>query len=280
MNKKALAVSIVIPVFNDENYIKNCLDAVKKQIVKPDEVIIVDNNCTDNSIKKAKEYDFVKVVKETKQGVLFARSKGFNVAQGDVIGRVDADTRMNKDWVKQLHAIFKDDSVAAVTGPLYFFDMPFSPHNIFLDHMFKGPLHKYDKKFPFLAGNNMAIRKTAWNFVKTDECKDKTIHEDIDLAIHLHINNYKVIYDNRLRAGTSARRYDDRPKQLRRYTSMTRRAFKNHKMRPFGIFVSEIAYTLGYILLWPIKRSYNPKTGRRTIRQFIRGSTPRKNPAD
>ncbi len=282
MNKKAqaLSVAIIIPVFNDEHHLKTCLEHIARQTVRPAEVIVVDNNSTDGSMKVAKQYQFVRIVKEQKQSVLFARTTGFNAARSDIIGRIDADTIIDEDWVAQAQKIFADPSVAAVTGPMYFYDMPFSPYNAVLDHMFKGPLHKYDKKFSFLAGNNMAIRRSAWQAVKNQVCMDKTMHEDIDLAIHLKNNKLQVVYDTRLRAGMSSRRYDDRPRQLRRYTSMTRSAFKKHGIRPFGVLVSEVAYLLGYVVLWPLRRSYNPKTGRRTIRQFIRGNTPRKNPMD
>lgn len=282
MNKKAqaLSVSIVIPVFNDQDHLKSCLDSVAAQTIQPDEVIVVDNNCSDDSIKIAKQYPFVRVISEKKQSVLYARNTGLSAAKGDVVGRIDADTLLEPDWVEQVKRIFTREDVAAATGPMFFYDMPLSPQNIALDHMFKGPLAKYDKKFSFLAGNNMAIRASAWQAVKAKVCDDKTIHEDIDLAIHLNRANLKVVYDPDLRAGMSARRYDDSPKQLRRYTSMTKQAFAKHGLKPFGVHVSEIAYWLGYFVLWPLRRSYNPKTGRRSMRQFMRGNVPRKNPMD
>jgi len=277
---KALSVSIVIPVYNDEHHLKQCLTSIKNQISKPDEVIVVDNNSTDRSVQVAQKFNFVKVVKEPKQSVLYARNKGLNTAKSQIIGRIDADTILDKTWVKTLKSIFRDSEVAAVTGPMYFYDMPLSPGNRALDHLFKGPLYKYIKHFPFLAGNNMAIRKSAWNRVKGKVCEDKTIHEDLDLAIHLYKQKLKVKYDVNLIAGMSARRYDDSPKQIRRYTRMTQKAFKKHNINTMGVHVSSFAYTLGYVLLWPLRRSYNPKTGRRSVRQFIKGHVARKNPMD
>ena len=286
MNKKtnkkaqALSVSIVIPVFNDEDHLKTCLEAIAKQSDMPDEVIVVDNNCTDNSIQVALQFPFVRIVSEKKQSVLYARTTGFNSAKGDILGRIDADTLITPDWVAELRNIFSDSDVAAVTGPMFFYDMPLSPHNIALDHLFKGPLYRYDKKFSFLAGNNMAIRRSAWQAIRGNLCDDKTMHEDIDMAIHLRKQGLKVVYDTRLQAGMSTRRYDDSPTQLRRYTSMMRQAFRKHNIHPVGVWVSEVAYLLGYLLLWPIRRSYNPATGRRSLKQFAKGNTPRKNPME
>lgn len=48
-----LTLTLVIPVFNEEHQIKGCLDAVASQTVMPDEVIVVDNNCTDRTIEIA-----------------------------------------------------------------------------------------------------------------------------------------------------------------------------------------------------------------------------------
>lgn len=277
---KPLTLSIIIPVFNDEDHLKHCLDSIQKQTVLPDQVIVVDNNCSDGSIKVAKQHKLVKVVNEPRQSVLYARSKGLNAAKSDILGRIDADTILDKNWVKNVKAIFANKNVAAATGPMHFYDMPFSPGNRFLDHLFKGPLYKYTRKFPFLAGNNMAVRRSAWQKVKQDLCDDKTIHEDLDIAIHLFQRNMKITYDKTMVAGMSARRYDDAPSKLRRYIKMTDKAFEKHGLKTIGVKVSAFAYTLGYFLLWPLRRSYNPKTGRRNIRQFIVGNKPRKNPMD
>ena len=51
-----MKVSVVIPVYNEEKYIKNCLESLMKQEEKPDEIIVVDNNCTDETINIVKKY--------------------------------------------------------------------------------------------------------------------------------------------------------------------------------------------------------------------------------
>lgn len=277
---KQLTLSIIIPAYNEEHYLRACLDSIAAQTDSPDEVLVVDNNSTDTTVAIAKEYSFVKVVREKQQSVLYARNRGFNTTRADIIGRIDADTRLDTGWVARARELFRDSTVMAATGPMFFYDMPFSPGNIAVDHMFKGPLYRYDKRFSFLAGTNMVIRRSAWLAVRDEVCMDKDVHEDLDLAIHLRQKDLKISYDTQLRAGMSSRRYDDSPAQMRRYTSMTRRVFKRHGIRTVGVYVSEVAYTLGYIILWPLRRSYNPRTGRRSMRQFVHGNTPRKNPMD
>lgn len=276
--KKALSLSIVIPVYNEQNHLKACLDSVAAQTIAPDEVIVVDNNSTDKTVEIAKSYSFVTVISEKKQGVLHVRNRGFDAVKNDIIARIDADNLLVKTWVKRVKELFADGDVSAVTGPMYFYDMPLQEDNYFAEHIIKSGLYKYDKNFPFLAGNNMAIRKDAWQGVKQETCHIKTIHEDIDLAIHLHNRGRKIVYDAGLRAGTSARRFDDSPVKFQRYITMMTRTFRHHKMNPVGAHVAVIAYSLGYLSFWPLRRSYDPITGKRTIRQFIRGHNPRKNP--
>lgn len=276
--KKPLTLSLIIPAYNEEHHLKDCLDSIAKQTVMPDEVLVVDNNSTDKTVAIAEEYAFVRVLHEPKQGVIHVRNTGFDEAKGEIIARTDADNLLTKGWVKRMKEVFAEDTIAAATGPMYFYDMPLREDNAFAEDLFKGSLYKLDKKFPFLAGNNMAIRKTVWEFVKASTCAEKTIHEDIDLAIHLYKAGQKIHYDSELIAGTSARRYDDPPRKFIHYMKMMTRTFKHHGMNPVGAHIAEAAYSLGYVSLWPLRRSYDPKTKKRSLKQLIRGNNPRKNP--
>jgi glycosyltransferase involved in cell wall biosynthesis len=276
---KALTLSIVIPAYNEESYLRACLDSVAAQDQPPEQVIVVDNNSTDDTAKLAEGYPFVTLLTEKKQGVVHARNTGFEAATGDIIGRIDADTVLEPDWSKRVREDFKNDDIAAVTGSGYWYDMPLAPYNYLVEHMFKGPLYRFDKDFPFLFGTNMAIRRSAWEEVQVETCTDKDIHEDMDLGIHLFKHGLKTYYDARLRVGMSARRLDDRPKDFYRYMSMMPKTFQKHGMKTGGVQVSIIGYTLGYLVTWPLRRSYDDTTKRRHIKKLILGNKPRKNPA-
>src|SRR5579885_2506952 len=100
MPARQLRISLVIPAHNEESHLAACLDAVAAQTVRPFEVIVVDNNSSDATAEVARSYSFVRVVREPRQGLAFARDAGFDAARGELIGRIDADTLLPPNWVE------------------------------------------------------------------------------------------------------------------------------------------------------------------------------------
>src|SRR5689334_13492261 len=97
-----LRVSFVIPVYNEAEQIADCLQAIAQQTVAPFEVLVIDNNSNDGTAAVAANFPFVKVLRERRQGVVYARDRGCNAAKGDIIARIDADTIISEDWVETL----------------------------------------------------------------------------------------------------------------------------------------------------------------------------------
>jgi len=62
-------VSIIIPVYNEASQLDACLSAIAVQGIKPFEVIVIDNNSTDDSLEVAGRYGFVKLLSESRQGL-------------------------------------------------------------------------------------------------------------------------------------------------------------------------------------------------------------------
>ncbi len=58
------------------------------------------------------------------QGITPTRNRGFDAATGDVIGRIDADSVLEPNWVEEVKNIFSDPGVGAATGPVIYYDMP------------------------------------------------------------------------------------------------------------------------------------------------------------
>lgn len=251
MNNKTLTLTIVIPVYNEQGYLKACLNSIVKQSVMPDEVIVVDNNSTDKSAQIASAYPFVRLINETKQGVVFARNTGFNAAKSDIIGRIDADSVLPDNWVQRVLAEFQDPGVAAVTGPVSYYDMPLPRLNYQVNHLMCKFTHRWSKDGPFLYGSNMAIRRNVWERVKKHTCLDQDMHEDIDLAIHLLKADYPIDYTKKILAKASGRRANDSWSGFVEYVAMHRRAYTRHNLHNFAMYFAMLMWLMGYFFIHP-----------------------------
>lgn len=179
----ALTLTIVIPVYNEENYLKMCLDAIASQTVAPLEVIVVDNNSTDKSIQIAKTYDFVKIMTEKRQGQVYAQSVGFNAAKGDILGRIDADTILPDNWIEKVIELFNNDAgVVAITGDANPYDAPlkkiaggvFRFYHSFISRLVSGHV--------MLWGANSAFRTSSWKQIRDEMSYRTDVWEDYEMA--------------------------------------------------------------------------------------------------
>ena len=99
-NSTGELISIVVPVYNVEKYLRECLESILKQTYQNLEIILVDDGSTDCSGKICDDYAGkdrrIAVVHQKNQGVLAARNTGIKKAHGRYIGFVDGD-----DWVSE-----------------------------------------------------------------------------------------------------------------------------------------------------------------------------------
>lgn len=114
-----MEISVVIPVYNVENYLKKCLDSVVNQKFYDFEVVIVNDGSTDNSYKIINEYEEkynnLKVINTPNKGLSAARNTGLDNSSGKYIVFVDSDDYISEDYLKDLYnCIVKDDSDIAI----------------------------------------------------------------------------------------------------------------------------------------------------------------------
>ncbi len=87
-------ISVIIPVYNDEKHLGECLDSVSNQTLDDIEIICINDGSTDSSLEILNEYSTDKritIITQTNQGSAIARNKGLDIAQGEYIGFLDAD---------------------------------------------------------------------------------------------------------------------------------------------------------------------------------------------
>ena len=100
-------VSIIVPVYNTEKYLRPCLDSIQAQTFKDFEAVLVDDGSTDSSGKICDEYAakdsrFV-VVHKQNEGVAKARITGFEHSKGDCITCIDSDDYVDKQYINHLY---------------------------------------------------------------------------------------------------------------------------------------------------------------------------------
>lgn len=159
-----MKTSLVIPVYNEEKYIDKCLGSVVLQSVLPDEVVICDNNSTDNTVSIIKKYQTklpaIKIVYETEKGIIPAMETAWRNANGEIILRIDADSTLPLNWVKNIVAHFeKDPKLAACGGVFYDNDGDvFTKTMMHMVHLLVPLYHRY-KGYKILLGPNFAVRR-------------------------------------------------------------------------------------------------------------------------
>lgn len=114
-------VTIVIPVYNVENYMDKCIQSVLSQTLREIEVILVDDGSTDSSGKKCDQYieidDRIRVIHQKNQGLSAARNTGIDAAASKYIGFVDSDDYIKETMFEVLYnSIVKFDADVAICG--------------------------------------------------------------------------------------------------------------------------------------------------------------------
>jgi len=92
-------ISVVIPAYNSERFIRQAIESVLTQTISVDEIIVVDNNCTDRTVQIAEELG-AKVVTQTKQNLSATRNLGINVCRNDWIAFLDSDDLWEKEKIE------------------------------------------------------------------------------------------------------------------------------------------------------------------------------------
>jgi len=156
-----MCISFIIPCYNEEQYIRDCIRSIKGEAssLPHYEIIVVDNNCSDNTVLIAMQ-EGVTVVSERQKGVVFARQKGYKTAQYDLIANIDADSRLCEGWIDTALKHIADPGVVAVTGPLVYDDVS---RSLAISTKFYYYLAWFSNRFigVFLQGGNAMIKKSA-----------------------------------------------------------------------------------------------------------------------
>lgn len=256
----APSIGIVIPAYNEQDTIRACVLAAIHQTVPAAEIIVVDNKSTDNTATILAELQLefpdapLIVLRQDKaQGITPTRNMGFDAVTAEVIGRIDSDSILEPNWVEETAKVFLDANIHAATGPVIYYDMPLRRYMAKADDSARRAISRLVKQYHFLFGTNMALRRSAWEKVRTEICldADKEMFEDIDLSVHLYDDGFTIVYAPGMVTGMSARRIDDSPKDFLAYCKRFDTTYNHHGLRKRALRIPQWAY-LG---VYPIAKS-------------------------
>ena len=120
-------VSVIIPVYNVEKYIRECLDSVVNQTLKDIEIILINDCSPDNSLNIIKEYasadNRIVVVDQENCGCNKTRNNIIQIAKGEYISFIDADDIIDLDYFEKLYNATNNGKIdIAMTSKVQNFD--------------------------------------------------------------------------------------------------------------------------------------------------------------
>lgn len=275
-----MRLSVVVPMFNEQQTIGPCLDALLSQSAAIHEVIVVDNGSSDGSADVVRALceinPVIRLVHESTQGLVAARNHGFRCATGELVARIDADTRVGPRWATAIVDFFEQhgDRVAG-TGLCSLYDAPVQDryrraHEAMTATMRSNPseLQEHNRLF----GSNMAIPTKRWKQIKEMTLTRDDVFEDLDLTLCLHKIGVTTALIPGADATISGRRYLTSPVSHVRYNLCDQRTYKLHGMarerRAAVVRMLTVSLPFYFAMYLPF-RAYEPTQQRFTVRAFF-----------
>lgn len=132
-------ISIIVPVYNTEKYIGNCIESILKQSEKDFELLLIDDGSKDQSVEICDRYAAkdrrIKVIHKPNGGVSSARNLGLDTAKGKMIFFIDSDDTVGPDYLKNLEILSDEEFVQSGVKVLEndYLKAEMSHENIFKD---------------------------------------------------------------------------------------------------------------------------------------------------
>lgn len=213
-------VSVLIPAFNEEKYIRQTLEALFLQDYPHFEIIVADNASTDRSSAIVRQFMERNVFNKLSLTLLYEAKKGTNharecarkAASGSIIAQIDADCLPAKDWIsKGVAAICDHHMYAAVTGPYDYFDskQELRFFSLFAQKVFYPVINTLVQRFgrgAILIGGNAFIRADILAYIGGYNTTLTFYGDDVDLGKQLARIGF-VAFQPSLVLLSSSRRY-------------------------------------------------------------------------
>ena len=196
-------ISVIIPVYNGGRYLDSCLSALCNSSSPPDEIIVVDNASTDQSVHIAQQYPVTIIHCPGPSGPSAARNVGATHAKGTILFFVDADVVLRQDAIARVRHTFSSQQGIAATFGSY----DDQPRAINFCSQYKNLMHHFMHQHSnptaqtFWSGCG-AIRAEVFHRIggfNETQFPHASI-EDIELGTRLHTRGYRIVLDKGLQA--------------------------------------------------------------------------------
>ena len=192
-----MKIALYIPCFNAGKTLSTCLDAVFNQERPADDVLVIDDGSTDQTVKIARRYP-VRIIKHSRNlGLAAARNTAINNTNAKFISSLDSDCKPSKDWLKYLAKRIKLSNAAGVGGKTVEVNTSSVIDSWRAVHMKQdwGESKKNDP--PFLFGSNTLFRRDLLLKAGSYNEKYRSNFEDVDISNRLRKKGYSLVYEPR-----------------------------------------------------------------------------------
>ena len=191
-------ISVIIPTYNVEEYIEDCLNSIINQTFKDMEIICINDGSQDNTLKILKEYETkdsrIKVIDQKNKGAGSARNAGLNIAKGEYILFIDADDFIELNTLTELYGLAKEKNTDLIIfKSKNFINNPNEPFEEKYNEMEQIPSSFKNKVFSFkdLLKDFSRIDVTIWTkFFKHDLIENVRFDEDVIFEDNLFTIDY------------------------------------------------------------------------------------------
>ena len=192
---KMSKVTVYIPCHNAEKFIARCLTALLEQSLRPAEIIVINDACTDRTVQIAGEFPVRIVHLPSHNGLAAGRNAAIEEAGHEYVASIDADCIVEQTWLENLMKNILEEDVGGVGGKLIEAHQEKLADRWRAVHMRQNWGNGKIINPPFLFGCNTLFRKSALEEIGGYDKRFRTNGEDVDISLRLKAKGYKIIYE-------------------------------------------------------------------------------------
>lgn len=269
-------LSLVIPAYNEADHIERLLDSLNTELDDLVEIIVVDNMSSDDTAaiveRLASRNPKIRLIQESRRGVIAARNAGFDAAAGDIIGRIDADSLAHRGWARAVRTFFThaDEEIGAGSGLFDQHDMPLqSVHRALMRMSFRAA-ERPGGQLPSLFGANMAVRSSTWKAIRPILLEQSGIFDDLDITLCIKEVGQRSAYVPGMEISASGRRMLSDRATYKKFTAYLPATFAARGMhddeRKSWITVRWMRFL--HLAFWVSSRAWDPSEHRYSLSHF------------